>query len=381
MQEGPAVRLVSYYASFATEHPFLLLLAVVIISFGAYIGVSHVELEATSHIRMFPQELEVVRGYEIAQDSFFGSESMFVVVYLDPEEGWQRAVKDIREPSVARYIHRLQGKIESLESVTGSRSYVDLLYSRGGVPPSREEIEIVLENSPSASKLVSRDKTTALIRLRVGDIGGEEKEFTESVESTISSISRPPGVEAIATGDPAIGKVFMEHTAKDMQKTTRFSFFAILVITALVLYSIRFGALPLMSVSIGTFWAFGLIGALGIKISSMMAGVASMIMGIGIDFAIQIIGRFMQELKGYFGEWRPSPREAMRVTLENVVQPMAVTTLAALIGFRAMSLGELKFMEDLGTVMSLGVLTCMLSALTLVPSLVLISDKMKEVGV
>ncbi|RMF90400.1 MAG: RND family transporter, partial [Methanobacteriota archaeon] len=62
-------------------------------------------------------------------------------------------------------------------------------------------------------------------------------------------------------------------------------------------------------------------------------------------------------------------------TLSAVIAPMSTTTIAALIGFRAMSLGTLKMMGDLGTVMSLGVLASMVAAITLVPSLLMISEK------
>jgi hypothetical protein len=376
------VSLVKRYAAFATSHPFLLLFIAVLLSFAAYHEVSKLELEASSFVNMFPEDLEVIKAFKIAEDQFFGSQNMYIVVFIDGEQASPHSVKDIREPEVAKYIYALQKKTESLESITGSTSYVDLLLeSSGRIPTTLEEIKDILKASPLGGRFVSSDAEMALINLRMSDIEGREKEFMEDLESTISSISPPPGVRAVATGDPAMRKVFLEHTSLDMQNTTKFSLVGILFLTAVVLYSIRFSLLPLLSVSVGTFWAFGFMGFMGIKISSTMAGVASMIMGIGIDFAIQIIGRYLQEMQGYFGSARATPEEALRVTLENVMQPMAVTTLAALIGFRAMSMGELSFMKDLANVMSIGVLACMVSALTLVPSLILILNRIKEVKI
>ncbi len=372
------MNIIKGYASFASKHPLILLALGILITLAAYSEVSNIEMEATSHVKMFPRELEVIRGFKIAEDQFFGSSNMFIVVFIDPSLNSEHSVKDIREPEVARYIYFLQKKVEKLESITGSISYVDYISEEGRIPNTADEIKLALKNSPMSNTLVSQDRTTALIRLRLSNVDGKEIEFMEVLESTISSITPPPGVRAVATGDPATSKIFLEHTSRDMQKTTKFSFLGILLLTTIVLASIRFSLLPILSVSLGTFWAFGLIGALGIKISSTMAGVASMIMGIGIDFAIQIIGRYLQEVQGYFGRAR-APEEALKVTLENVIHPMTVTTLAALIGFRAMALGQLSFMKDLATVMSIGVLTCMFSALTIVPSLILILNKIKEV--
>ncbi|TAN39045.1 MAG: hypothetical protein EPN24_05590, partial [Candidatus Methanoperedens sp.] len=50
------------------------------------------------------------------------------------------------------------------------------------------------------------------------------------------------------------------------------------------------------------------------------------------------------------------------------------TTLAALIGFQAMSLGRLTFLADMGTMMSYGVAACMVAAITVVPAIILTVD-------
>jgi predicted RND superfamily exporter protein len=54
---------------------------------------------------------------------------------------------------------------------------------------------------------------------------------------------------------------------------------------------------------------------------------------------------------------------------------MSTTTLAALIGFGAMSLGKLTFLADMGTMMGYGVVASMLAAITIVPALIVIFDK------
>jgi len=114
--------------------------------------------------------------------------------------------------------------------------------------------------------------------------------------------------------------------------------------------------------------------------SSQTSGVLSMIMGIGIDFGIQVVTRYRFEMENIPGlkERHPDldlgPKDAMAVTLNNVIVPMLTTTLAALIGFEAMSLGKLTFLGDMGTIMSYGVAASMVAAITIVPALVIIFD-------
>ena len=130
----------------------------------------------------------------------------------------------------------------------------------------------------------------------------------------------------------------------------------------------------------GTLWAMGYVGFIGMGMSSQTSGVLSMIMGIGIDFGIQVVTRYRFELENIPGlkEQHPNmdlgPKDAMAVTLNNVTIPMLTTTLAALIGFQAMSLGKLTFLGDMGTIMSYGVAASMVAAITIVPALVIIID-------
>lgn len=58
-----------------------------------------------------------------------------------------------------------------------------------------------------------------------------------------------------------------------------------------------------------------------------------MVLGIGIDFGIQIVNRFKLEIEGYLekGELQRKLVE----TITKVVKPITTTTLAALIRFRA----------------------------------------------
>ena len=124
----------------------------------------------------------------------------------------------------------------------------------------------------------------------------------------------------------------------------------------------------------------GYVGLIGMGMSSQTSGVLSMIMGIGIDFGIQVVTRYRFELLNIpaIKERHPDldlgPKDAMAVTLNNVIIPMLTTTLAALIGFQAMSLGKLTFLGDMGTIMSYGVAASMVAAITIVPALVILFD-------
>jgi predicted RND superfamily exporter protein len=176
------------------------------------------------------------------------------------------------------------------------------------------------------------------------------------------------------------GVVMEKNIGPDMAKTSLYSLIGILIIILVLFRSIKYGFTPMSTIIFGTVWAMGFVGFIGMGMSSQTSGVLSMIMGIGIDFGIQVVTRYRFEMANIPGlkEDHPNidlgPKDAMAVTLNNVIVPMLTTTLAALIGFQAMSLGKLTFLGDMGTIMSYGVAASMVAAITIVPAIVIILD-------
>ena len=161
----------------------------------------------------------------------------------------------------------------------------------------------------------------------------------------------------------------MEKAIKpDMKRTSTYSLIGILIVVLVLFRSPKYGFIPLTTILFGTLWAMGYVGLTGMGLTSNTSGVISMIMGIGIDFGIQITTRYR------FERAHQLPPDAMELTLSKVIMPMSTTTLAALIGFPAMSMGQLTFMGAMGRMMIYGVAACMAAAITAVPSFILIAD-------
>ena len=221
---------------------------------------------------------------------------------------------------------------------------------------------------------VSDDYTTTVIRINLAEMNEEKNEdFIEALEHIISETEKPAGLDIGLTGSPVISKELKNQVKPTMQRTSMFSLIGIFIVVCLLFLSLRYGIISLLAIGFGIIWVYGILGLLGMPISSTMSGGISMIMGIGIDFGIQVVNRFRQERKRYETE------KAMKITLSNVFMPMLITTLAALIGFRAMSLGQLTMLADLGNMMSYGVLFCFIAAVTVIPSVLVINERFKTI--
>jgi uncharacterized protein len=362
--------ILTWYGRLITDHPFLIIALMLVFTIGVSTQMSNLKMTSMETKSLLPKGDEVVEAMTFLEDEFGGTDSGMVVVQIDPKENDSDEARDVRDYRVIEYMDVLSQKISKLDGVSSAKSAADLLKSSGAgrIPKEENTIRSALSASTQSATYISKDYSMALVRFQLTD-GADEKQLLSEVNEALEETPAPPGTKAEVTGSFATSVVMSEKTMPDMEKTSTYSLIGIIFVILMLFRSIKYSSISLMAILFGNIWTFGVLGTFHMTMSSMSAGVLSMIMGIGIDFGIQIVARFRQELK------RALYDEAMVATICGVTVPMLTTTIAALIGFRAMSLGRLTMMAEMGTIMSLGVFLCMAAAMTIVPSLLVISER------
>ncbi|MBD3387345.1 MAG: MMPL family transporter [Candidatus Altiarchaeales archaeon] len=359
---------VKAYAHFIASHPFIVLaLALAATVFAAQLQ-STLEIVSMNQEDFLPEDRPVVVAFEKIGDEFGGLNTLTVVVETDPQVPNSNEVRDNLDPRMIAYGYTLHRNIMKLDEVGSVTSASSLLRegNGGSLPKSVERSMELWKATPTLDQYLSKDHTLLLVKAEVlPDL--EAEDTYDRFDSIIKDTPRPPGLRVYMVGEIPGDVEVDRHIGSDMQRVMSYTMAGILVVVLLVMGNLAYGILPLFTIIFGTVWSMGMWAGLGQDLTHQTSGVSSMIMGIGIDFGIQTITRFRQELARVGGE-----EEAIAETLANVVLPMSTTTISALIGFRAMTMGELSFLGDMGGIMSLGVLGCMLAALTIVPALIVI---------
>ena len=252
------------------------------------------------------------------------------------------------------------GKVAS--GLSATESYMRL-YEGGGLEPLRGSEE-------SGSELVSDDYSMTVMRLSVTEMTQSEKEeFAREVKKVFEVTEKPSYVEVSGSGDAFVFNELMEETGPTLSRTSRLSTFLVFTLIITFFASIRYGVTAFLTIVFGELITLGLLAFLGVPISSEMSGAVSMIMAIGDDFGIQVTNRFKQELRDR------KIRDAMVKTLSNVMLPMSITTLSILIGFRAFMFGRLQFLTTLGNMLSVGVVSCFIASVTIIPVILVIGER------
>ncbi|MFA7708370.1 MAG: efflux RND transporter permease subunit [Candidatus Pacearchaeota archaeon] len=365
------------YSKFVSNKPWTILIVSLIITAIMLYGFMNLKTVNMNYEDMLPEENEVINSFKIISEEFGGENSITIVIELDNLIINSDEPLDIRDPRVISYIDKLSQQLIYVKDVTSVSSVSELIKTSNNnyIPNTQNEIIEIL-NKPAlsyqVSSFVSKDNSMSLINVKLSE---DSDDHSEEIEQEISLIldhsNKPAGISVTGTGDilkdPQIEKIITD----DMSKTSLVAIIGIIFILLIIFRSFKYGFLPLTSIIFGVLWAMGFLGLIGLGLNTMTSGTISMIMGIGIDFGIQIIVRFKHEFK------TADKRKAMEKTMNAVLGPIGITTLAAIIGFRAMSWGELTMMAEMGNIMSLGVIFCMFAAITVVPSLVILVERDK----
>lgn len=375
---NPIEKFVDWYSRFVSRKLLLMAIIVILITGIAIYYSGTVTTKNVDYKDMLPEDRETIYALNVISDNLGGSDFSMIAIEIDSKYINSTESRDIRDPEILEYIDKLtkfSEKIEDVESVSSPTTIIRL-GNNGNLLKSKTEINNFILNNPQMSQYISKDYQMALIKLRLRD-NYDDKTILQEMESTINQLPKKEGITISPAGQALENAVVDKQIGPDISKTSQFSMIGIILILLLLFRSIIFGLTPLSTIVIGIVWAFGFIGLMGIGISSITSGVISMIMGVGIDFGIQIVNRFKQELNTITDE-----AKAMEITLNNVIVPMGTTTIAALIGFTAMSMGELSIMKDLGNMLTYGIVACFFAAITIVPVLLIlvvkISRKTKE---
>lgn len=362
-------KLIGKYSNFVTRHPFTVLILAILVSAFAVQMAGTIETKKSDIKDMLPQDVEAIRTLNIIEDEFGSTNVVFFAVEIDPAYKGSNEVRDVRDPIVIRYINQLTElalHTDDVIEVTGPASVLKNI-NGGRLPRSLREVQELSDKNGLLDSFVSRDYTMALVRIQTTD-DVDLKVLETELDKIIMEINAPPGITTSLGGSVIEGQVMEKTIGPDMARTSLYSLIGILAIILLLFRSIKYGFTPMTTIILGSLWAMGYVGLTGMGLSSQTSGVLSMIMGIGIDFGIQVVTRYRLELPD------KSPAGAMSLTLNSVIIPMSTTALAALIGFQAMSLGKLTFLGDMGTIMSYGVVASMVAAITIVPALIIIFD-------
>ncbi len=219
----------------------------------------------------------------------------------------------------------------------------------------------------------SKDHTLLLAFLKPTD-SADNMVYTESVMRFLietrksamkayhDELDEPCPLTARFTGAHAITYFDREVMQNDMTSTFLLSFLLV-ILTFVVAYrnpfSIFYAVVPLL---LGELWTFGLAYFIVGKLNILTSVSAAIIVGLGIDFAIHIYSRFLDETLQ-----QTDVREALNKTMSETGASTIAGALTTAAAFSAMGVSSFRGLREFGIISSLGILCTLLAVCTVLP--------------
>ena len=124
---------------------------------------------------------------------------------------------------------------------------------------------------------------------------------------------------------------------------------AIMVVILLVFFDVRWRLLPLAVILVGVTWAFGLAGYLGIPLSIVTIAGLPVMLGVGVDYAIQMHARVEEEVV------IDRATHPIQETARNLCPALLVVTFDALFAFAALRFAKVPMIRDFALLLCIGI--------------------------
>jgi predicted RND superfamily exporter protein len=177
------------------------------------------------------------------------------------------------------------------------------------------------------------------------------------LERDLREIDRRAGV----TGLDLINIDLFRMVRRDLRVIAPLAILSVVLLLYFHFRRWRVVLLALVPLSAGITWMLGLTSLLGWKINYLNGLVIPMIVGIGIDDGIHIIHRYLED-----------SRYDIHRAVQYTGRAVAMTSFTTMVGFGSLVIAQYRALSSMGWIIILGIGSCLLTSLFLLPPLLVI---------
>ena len=216
------------------------------------------------------------------------------------------------------------------------------------------------------------DPRHAVMVVRLGgDLSIDQQGAAADRVVSLVDASHFESVHAIATGTPLLVKQINDRMRGDMVVLGVLAALAMAVVLLLV-FRARWRLLSLAVMVLGVIWAFGTVGYLGIPLTMVTISGLPILIGLGVDFAVQVHSRYEDEVTR---DPHTDVPDALGRTFLRLGPAVTVAALAAVVGFLTLRTSKVPMVRDFGVLLSIGTAAVFVAALVPMPAILAWRDR------
>jgi hydrophobe/amphiphile efflux-3 (HAE3) family protein len=186
-----------------------------------------------------------------------------------------------------------------------------------------------------------------VVRLPGNESIDEEGKNSDLVQTRAADMSFA-NASTVTTGAPVLLKDVNDYLKGGMLTLGAIAVL-IMVVILLLLFAVRWRLLPMGVILLGVVWAFGVAGYLGIPLTIVTIAGLPVMLGIGIDYAIQMHARVEEEV---VVDRSPHP---IQETARGLGPALLVVTFDAVFAFAALRFAKVPMIRAFGLLLAVGI--------------------------
>jgi hypothetical protein len=277
-------------------------------------------------------------------------------------------------------ILRTEAYMKQSPGVASTQSIANLIVDISGalgegrkIPDEKDKIEqlwFLLDENESIKKFVSEDLDEAIIISKFLPSDNEAKiEFSKYMKKFIKENSTDACTIEI-TGMPFIDVTMDRSLIYSQLGSLAFALLFVVIIVGAILRSFSSGIFAAIPIVAAIIILFGVMGYTGIPLNIATVLVASIAMGIGIDYSIHIITHFNYSINKGF-----TIQEALGETISISGKAIIINVISVSAGFLVLLFSEMVPLQYFGLLIFLSMVGSGLSALTFLPVILILANR------
>jgi len=340
------------------ENPIIIIAAAVLLTIVSLHYAQQIEMQGMTTESMVGKDSPLYQLYDHLYVEKFGTESIAVLIEGD----------NIKRPEILKSTLMLSDKMKEAPDVLRVVSIADIVAdaeaSQTGVRgiPAQERIDQILNNPEiiATAKILMPDKKHTMLSIEM-PVSLSEKQLGELFTETNGQVKManfPADVGVTVTGRPALMKSITAEMANSNGPVLALAGLLMIVALLVAFRHVKWPLLPIPVVFLGVTWTFGAMGFLHIPFTMVSMSAFPVLVGIGIDYAIQFHNRLDEEFSR-----GTAPIKAVVETISHVSVPVMIALIITATGFVSLLTSSVPMTRDFGLTCLIGLFLCYLSAL------------------
>jgi uncharacterized protein len=294
--------------------------------------------------------------------------------------------KGVNDPEFLKSLGVITGKLESFEEVARVLSLSNLRFfqERKGVfsnypllqvkdgekfLPEKEQLDKVWRALPVMDYLLSKDLNTVGILIRIKDEWRFHPDLSSLLDRIKQAISEniPAGTEFRMTGNAVIRDAVQMLTVRTAFTYAILCMIMITLVTLSIFKNLKIAFISLVSIGLSVEWVLGLMSLAGIPLNATTSLTFGLILVISVATVIYIVTHYYDSSRTI-----PDQADAVKMALRVIARPSLMCSLVSSATFATTMVSTIPMVQQLGFVMSIGVLIAFVHAMILTPPFLLI---------